>query len=875
MAGLRFLLRRFRALLHPQRVHDEIAEELSFHIDRRTEDNIRSGMPPEQAKQEAEKRFGRLTGIREQGYEVRGGRWIESFLQDAAYGLRVLRRNPVFTLTAVVTLALGIGLNTALFAILEGILLRPLPFDNPEQLFMVREKTGPESAMMRLSGPDFDDIHDQSRSFEKVSEILSYFTYTLTGEGEPRNVKCTAINADFFPMLGVHPLMGRLYTPEEYHIDGGNLVISYRFWKQQLGGDPHVIGRNLTMQGVSMPVIGVMPDLPDLYPETDVWAKIVPELEFMHWRQNKFLSVAGRLRPGVSRPQAEQELTALLRRASGQQADLAVTLSPLKDEVTGKVSTQLKIAMGAVLVLLLITCVNVMGLLLARVSERGVEVATRLSLGARPVRILRQFITENLLLVSMGSSLGLALAAVLIRMVRILNPGNLPRTTQVGLDGRVLGLTLLVTLILSMALAWGPASMFSRMSLNAMLKTGRAEARRPRSYRLLVISEIGCALMLLVAAGLLLRSLWRVEHVDPGFRSEHVLTTYLRTTHYSAEGGPFFNEILDRVANTPGVRAAAVADCLPASRAASARLQFDDRPNDPDRPVFADGCWTSASFFTTMGTSLEKGRLFTAGDNSTSPAVVIVNETLAREFWPGGNPIGKRIAVDYTGPGRRSTATARFREVVGVVADMKLRALDVPVHPALYMPFHQDETNHVYSGMNLFVQTAGEPVWLADTVRKQIHAFKPEQTVGNITTMDDVLAAGFSQRRFSVALLGSFAALALLLAAVGLYGAIAFSVSRRTREMGLRIALGATPRNLLALIVREALALAGIGVAAGLVLSLMCARVMTSLLFNVSAFDPLTFAVVGVLLILVAALASFAPARKAAFADPMDALRAE
>ena len=874
MPNFQFLVRRLKALWHPQRVHDEIAEEFSFHIEQRTQENVRRGMTPDEARHEAEHRFGHLTQIRERGYEVRGGGWVESFLKDIAFGVRVLRRKPAFTITAVITLALGIGVNAGLFAILESVLLRPLPYQDASQLFMVREQAGPDASITKLSGPDFDDIHDQNHSFEKVAEVLAYFSETLIGQGEPRNVKCTAITYDFFPLLSVKPVLGRLYTPQEYHIDGGGAVLSYRFWQQQFGGDPHVIGRVLKLGGGEVPILGIMPDMPDFLPETDIWLNIVPELEFMHWRQNKFLSVVGRLKPGTNRQIAEQELTAILRRAPGQ-SNVLVALEPLKDVVVGNSSTQLKIAMGAVLVVLLITCVNMMGLLLARAAERSSEVSMRLNLGASPARVLRQFVTENLVLVSIGTALGLGLAAILVRVVREFNFGNLPRVSRIDIDARVFLLSLLVTLALSLVFAWGPVSMFSRLNGNGAPKTGRAVAGRPRAFRLLVVAEMGCALVLLVAAGLLLRSLWLAEHVDPGFAGEHVLTTYLRTNYYEAAGARFYDDLIDTIGHTPGVENVAVADCVPGRGAATAQIKFDDRANDPARPVLADGCWASADFFKTMGARLERGRLFNAHDQASSPAVVIVNETFAREHWPGQDPLGKRIAVGYTGPGRRSTGAERLREVVGVVADMRLHALDVPVKAALYMPFKQDETYHDFASMSLFVRTSGNPVWFADTLRRQIHAVKPDQTLGIMASMDDVLSSGFSQRRFSLGLLGSFAALALLLAAVGLYGTIAFSVSQRTREMGVRVALGATRENLLTMIVREGLALAAAGIVLGICLSAVCTRAIASMLFKVGAFDPLTFIAVALVLVSVAATASYLPARRAATADPMEALRAE
>ena len=874
MPNFKFLFRRLQALWHPQRVHDEIAEEFLFHIEQRTQENVTRGMATDEARREAEQRFGHVTQIRERGYEVRGGGWAESFLKDFVFGVRVLRRKPAFTITAVITLALGIGVNAGLFAILESVLIRPLPYQDAGRLFMMREKAGPDALLTRLSGPDFDDIHDQSRSFDQVAELLPYFAETLIGQGEPRNVKCTGITYDFFPMLGIQPILGRLYTPQEYHIDGVGAVLSFRFWQQQLGGDPHVVGRVLNLGNGQTPILGVIPDMPDFLPDTDIWLNISPELEFMHWRQNKFLSVVGRLKTGTSRLAAEQELTAILRRAPGQ-ANVVVTLESLKDVVVGNSSTQLKIAMGAVLVVLLITCVNMMGLLLTRASERRGEVSMRLNLGASPARIMRQFVTENLMLVSIGTALGLGLAEMLVRVVRDANLGNLPRVSGIELDARVFLLALLVTLTLGVMFAWGPVSLFNKLNVNGPPQTGRTVAKRPRAFRLLVVSEMGCALVLLVAAGLLLRSLWLAEHVDPGFAGEHVLTTYLRTNYYEAEGARFYDDLLDRIGHTPGVENVAVADCVPGRGAATAQIKFDDRANDPARPVMVDGCWSSADFFKTMGVRLQRGRLFNVHDQASSPAVVIVNETFAREQWPGQDPLGKRVAVGYTGPGRRSTGAERLREVVGVVADMRLHALDVPVKAALYMPFKQDETYHDFASMSLFVRTSGNPVWSADTLRRQIHAVKPDQTLGVMATMDDVLSSGFSQRRFSLGLLGSFAALALLLAAVGLYGTIAFSVSQRTREMGVRVALGATPQNLLGMIVREGLVLAVAGIVLGICLSTVCTRAISSMLFRVSAFDPLTFVAVALVLVAVAATASYLPARRAASADPMEALRAE
>jgi len=870
MPSLNHLFRRLRALWRTDHIHSEIAEEMQFHIEQRTAENVRQGMPWEEAAREARQRFGNLTRIREQGYEVRGGGFIESVVQDVVYGMRVLGRNKAFAITAVLTLALGIGVNTAIFSVMETVLLHPLRFAEADRLFVVHE-TLPGQEMTAVSGPDFDDLHSQAHSFEKLAVIFGYFTFTWTGDVEPQNLRCVGMTEDLFPALGVQPIMGRLYGPDEYHVDGGPILISEKFWKEKLGGDPHVLGRTIRIQGGDVPIIGVMPQIPDFFPDTEIWAKIEPELGFMHWRQNKFLTLVGRLRPGVSPAQAKQELTTILRRAP-EQPQISAELVPLKDELVGKVSKQLAIVMGAVLLVLVITCVNVMYLLLTRTSGRATEMAMRLSLGAGRLRILRQFVTENLLLVGIGSGLGLVLAFNIVHFVRKFNVGNLPRGQQIGINGPVLGFMLAVTFLLSLALAWAPFNILGKLNISSALKSGKAAAG-PRHFRTLVISEVGCAVVLIVGAGLLVRSFWLVQHVDPGFAPDHALISYLRT-YEDVQRWTYYNSILERVSQLPGVQTAAVSDCVPGLTATNATIDFKDRPNDPANPVSIDGCWISPDFFTAIRAPLVQGRFFSAHDDDQAPPVVIVNKMLAQKFWPGENPVGKRIAVSYIGAGRRATI-GRFREVVGVIGDLKQRALDLPTNPVAYMEYHQDETNHVFAGMNLFVRTSGDPRWAADSVRAAIHAVNPDQPVTNVRTMEDVLSATLNPRRFSLGLLGSFAALALILSAIGVYGTIAYSLSRRTRELGVRSAIGATRGNLLAMIMKEGLWLIGIGVVGGIALSLLLTRAMSGLLFGISAADPVTMVTSSAVLISVAAAACFIPAWRASRADPVEALRAE
>jgi predicted permease len=873
MARLRYWFHRLQALWRSEQVHDEIAEEMRFHIEERTVENIRRGMSPEEARHAAEQKFGHLTQIREKGYELRGGGWAESLLQDLAYGVRLLRRRPGFTLAASLTLALGIGANTAVFSVMESVLLRPLPYEHAERLYMVREQT-PQEGNLRVSGPDFDDFSHQSRSFEFLSSSLPYFTFAGGVNGNPRTFTATGVDEQFFPALGVKPLMGRMYRPAEYHIDSCPMVVSNKFWREQLNSDPHVIGRVFKLADESCEIAGVMPDIPDLYPNVDIWAKMIPELEFMHWRQNKFLTVIGRLKPGVSPQQAEQEMTTILRRGEGS-AESSVRLLPLRNELVGKVRTQLTILMGAVLLVLVIVCVNVIYLLLARMSGRATEVAIRLSLGARPGRILRQLVTENLLLVAIGSGLGLVLAVNLVRMVRDYNLGALPRGQQIAMNGPVLVFGMAVAVFLSIALAWGPFTLLGRININAGLKGGRAIAGRPRYFRTLVLSEVCCATVLLVGAGLLVRSFWMVQHVDPGFLPDHLLTAYLRTNYFSVEGVAFYDRILDLVAHSPDVQSAAFADCYPATRASTATVNFSDRANEPANPTSVEGCWTSPDFFRSIGVPLIQGRVFSAHDGADAPPVVIINKALANKYWPGEDPLGKRLAVSYLGPGRRSTGQPRFREIVGVVGDVKQKALDLPALPALYMPFYQDETHHVNAAMNLFVRTTVDPRAVSATVRKLVSSVNPDQPVDRVRTMDDALFDTLAPRRFSLILLGSFAALALLLCAIGIYGTIAYALSQRTREFGVRIAVGASREDLLNMVMKEGMLLVGVGLALGGGLSVFFGRAMANLLFAISPFDPLAFAAAGAVLLLVAAAACFFPAWRAAGADPVQALRAD
>jgi predicted permease len=863
-----------RSLFQRERVDQELEEEVRGFLEMAAEEKMKQGMSRKEALRAVRLERGSLEVTKEIVHAARWESFVETCWQDLRFGLRMLRKSPGFTVVAVLTLALGIGANTAVFSVVESVLVRPLPFQDSERLFAIWAAEKDQPDRIGSSMPEFEDYKDQSHSFEYIANMLSGWTYTWTGQGEPRTVNCTGISYDFFPMLGVKPYLGRLYDPEEYHVDGVQVVISQRFWKEQLGSDPHVIGRILNLDGTAQTVIGVMPPVPDLFPETDVWAKMVPDFRWMRMRGNKFLDLFGRLKPGVTRGQAEQELTAILRRGPGESSEVSVHLVPLKDELTGNVRSQLQIVTAAVALVLLITCANVAYLLLARSSKRQSEIALRVSLGAGKGRLLRQFITENLVLASLGGVAGLVFAVGGARVSDRVS--NLPRSASIGVDAYALFFALSITVLTGLLVALAPSTAFSRVDLIARLKAGRQEAGSvggPRS-RLLLVSEISLAVVLSVAAGLLLRSFRQAEHLDPGFRPDHILTTYLRNNDGRA-GRLFFPKLVERTSELPGVSAAALGKCMPGVSAPTATLVFSDRPNNPLHVPSVEACWISSDFFKAIGTRLVQGRFFTMHDDANSPAVVIVNQALAESYWPGQNPIGMQIGVDYVGAGRNIADAPRFREVVGIVANIKQRGLDRPAEPSLYTPYLQDETDHAFAGFNLFVRTIGPPTSLAGTVRVLVHSLRSDQPIDAMQTMNDALFRALAPRRLSLVLVGSFAGLALLLSAIGIFGMIAYAVSQRTHEFGVRMALGARRRDVLQMVLGAGFKIVATGVFVGIGASLALTPFMRSLLYAVGPNDPLTFAVIPLLFALVALAACYIPALRATRVDPMVALRYE
>lgn len=807
---------------------------------------------------------------------------VDHLLADLRYAWRGMRRSPGFYTIAVLMLALGIGINAAIFSVFAHVLLAPLRFSDPGNLYVVSSHAASLGDARRLaSGPDFRDFRDSGTTLSQVAAAIGYFSESWTGDGAPRVLKCTGPTQQFFTVMGIRPIMGRLYTPAEYSVlDSNSVLISSKFWKEQLSSDPHVIGRLITIGGASQTIVGVLPTMADLYPDTDVWLTLTtePAWPFMNWRANKFLDVVARLKPGVTRSVAEQQLTSILRRGEGEPNDIQVQLTPLKDFIVGPVTKQLSIIMAAVALVLLVTCMNTAALLLSRAVKRSPELALRLGLGASRGRIRQQLLVEGLLLSAVGGGLGLAFASMSVGLVKQIPGLALPRLDGLHLNVPAVSVSIGLVGLTSVLLAILPASVLSGLDLSAGFRSGRTETGKAqrRPFSALIVAEIACAVVLTVCAGLLVRSLMRVQSVDLGFEPTKVLSAYLRTTYFGPEGYSFWRSVLGGVASLPGATSAAASDCMPGAHAMGAALSFDDRPNDPAHAPSAEGCWISADFFRTLGASLVRGRYFSDHDDQNAAPVVIINTEAARRFFPGQDPIGKHITVNYLALGSRNNRPPPPREVVGVVANVRQRALDLPSEPAIYMPYTQDDTNHVLASMNLFVRSAGgDPGLLANSVRGKIQSLYPNQPIERIAVVREVVSRTLAQRTYSVGLMTAFASLALLLCGLGIYGVISYVTAQRTREFGIRMALGASRQDVLRNVLRQGGSLVALGVALGVGMSLLVTRALSQLLFETTPLDPEIFFSAVFLLGAIGVLACLLPGIRAAQLDPRAALNME
>jgi putative ABC transport system permease protein len=804
---------------------------------------------------------------------------METLFKDIRYGTRSLLKRPGFTLIALVTLALGIGANTAIFSVVNGVLWRPLPYQTPKQLVMVWENHQGRGGPVKewLSPSDFDDWRDQNGVFSYLSAMNDWGP-TLTGRDEPEQLSGAAVSHDMFTLLGVEPSMGRSFRPEEDQTGAPNVVVlSHELWQRRFGSDQNIVGKSISLNEENYTVIGVMPagfTFP-VIPNTELWRTLRPTINPACQRGCLVLRAIGRLKPESSFAGAQVDLNTIAARLTSQYPDsnskVGATLVPLQEQLIGSMKRPLLVLLGAVAFVLLIACANVANLMLARAATREREIALRAALGASRFRVIRQLATESTLLACAGGALGLLLAFWLLRLLVSLSPLGAPRFDEIRIDGYVLGFTVLVAVLTGLIFGLAPALQISKPDLNNSLKdTGKGVPGGSGGGRLrsaLVIAEMALALILLIGSGLLMKSFVLLERVDPGFNPDHVVTlrVFLNKTHYPAmpQVLNLYSQLLDREKAVSGAQAVAAISTLPLSgNETDTSFLIEGRPQPPpnQQPV----AWynsVSPDYFRAMEMRVLKGRTFTDHDDDKSPLVVIISETMARRYWPNEEPLGKRLGH---GPDR-------WREVVGVVKDVKHFGLDADTPPTMYFPMRQVPAR----GMNLVVRSSGDPSNLAPAVRTQVWVDDKNLAIANLTTMKDLVSSSITQQRFILLLLGCFAALALLLAAIGIYGVMSYAVTQRTHEIGIRMALGARRGDVLKLVVRNGITLALIGIAIGLVLAFALTRLMASLLFGVTPTDPMTFASVSAGLVIVALVACFIPARRATKVDPLVALRYE
>jgi len=816
---------------------------------------------------------------------------MQTFWQDIRYGFRMLLKHPGVPAVAVITLALGIGANTAIFSVVSAVMLRPLPYHNPDRLVALWESS-PERGPKRVTPANFFDWQKQNTTFAAMAPF-GFSTMTLTGDGEPEQMLGTRAGAGYFGVVGVEPILGRSFLAEEHEPGKGNVVIlGHDFWQRRFGGNQEILNKAITLDGKSYTVVGVMPA--GIFP---VWATTAGKISFdsteqqfwvpmsfnAQWANNRsahVLGVVGRLKENVTVEQARAEMNTIGARLEQEYAankGEGIVVNPFMHEVVGNVRPALFTLLGAVGVVLLIACANIAGLLLAQHATRSKEVAIRAALGAGRARLVRQFVIEGLLLSLAGTAAGILLARISIDAIVKLEPARFPRFNQTQLDLPVLGFTVVLSLVTCLLFGLIPAWQASKPDLQATLEQGHRVAgpgvRRQRFRQLLVVFQISMAVVLVASAGLLVKSYWRLLQVDPGFRPERVLKASLTLPPAKYENAQqinaFYSQLIERVAALPEVESAAIAYDHPLEANWIDVFTIVGRPDNTEagsanfHPVGWD-------YFRTVGTPLVSGRQFTAQDDPDHPGAVIVNEAFVRKYFPHEPPLGRQLRLS---PPARIWNNQRLTtfEIVGVARDVKSAGLSGESEPAYYVP----ATQAPLPDMNVMVRTRNDPTAFVPTLRNAVLQLDPNQPITSVATMDEIMASSIAQRRLSMLLMGLFGVLALLLAAVGIYGLLSYAVAQRTQEMGIRMALGARMTDVLTLVLKQGVALILIGEAVGLVGAFALTRLMRTLLFGVTPTDVPTFAVVAAVLTVVALLACYLPARRATKVDPLVALRYE
>jgi predicted permease len=895
------LWNRFRslweAIFHRTRVESEMDAELRFHIAAYAEDLMRAGVSREEATRRARIEFGGIERVKEEGREARGARLLDELAQDLRYGARMFRKSLGFTAVAVLTLALGIGANTAIFSVVNAVLLSPLPYANAHRLVLVKELLPNLSAEpFNVSGPDIAEIQKLNHVFEGVGGFRVW-TYEFSGRGEPARVTANRISSDLFDVLGVQPVLGRVFDSQEEQFGHQVVVLSYGFWLRQFGGQHNVLGQALNLDRKPYTIVGVMPQS-FVFPlsgmmqgaAADLWVPLgLSKEELADFGDNFSYTVVGKLKPEVQEGQVNADLQLVARGvletykqwsrdANSPLGDfrLGMVSVPLRDEVTGPLKPMLLMLLGAVGFVLLIACVNVANLLMMRSVGRQKEMAVRLAIGAGRFRLLRQFLVEGILLAFTGGGLGLAIAVWFKEVLVAHMPANIPQFHAVEIDWTVLLFSFLLVTLAGLAFSALPTLWASRTDFNPLLQeSGRGNSQGPDHHRMrsaFVIIEVALSVMLLVGAGLMVRSFQRVLNTNPGFRPEHVLTASVDlppTESYSQNEkvASFYKQLMEKLHQTPGIASAGGSTDLPLLGGWTHTFTVEGYQPPPGPELSLDNhSVIYGDYLQTMGIPLLRGRYFTEQDGPKSTSVLIVSESLAQKYWPGQDPLGKRLKW---GPPESKDP---WLTVVGVVGDVKQGALETAADAHTYEPYAQ---LGVPLSLRIAVRGEGDLAGLAADVRAAVWSIDRQLALGSVRTMDEVISRSTASRRFSLALLGSFAALALVLAAIGIYAVLAYSVARRTHEIGVRMALGARSGDVIRLVLGQGLRVTGIGIVFGVAGALVLTRFLRSLLYEVQPTDPGTFVGALLLLVSVALAASYLPARRAVRVDPMVALRYE
>jgi predicted permease len=883
---------RLRALFRRSAEETELNEELRFHSERQVEKYRLSGMTEEEARRRARLMFGGHEQVKEDCREARGTSFVENARQDVRYAMRQLRANPTFAIVIVLTLALSIGANSAIFSVIDSVLIQSLPYRQPEKLVRIF-LTNATFPKFPLNPFDFRDFRARSKSFDGLA-AFTRGDMQLSGSGEPVRLNGFGITSGYFRVLGLTPELGREFdTKAEIPGNGLQVILSDRLWRGRFGGAPDIIGRKITLNAQPFTVVGVMPPgtahpgneyQPLAYGEdVDAWWPFAFEGDPSN-RGSHYLEGIGRLKRDVSLEQAHAELNALmtqLGREHGGDIGWRVLVVPLDSEIVGASRPLLLVLLGAVGMVLLIACANAANLMLTRAAARQREIAVRVALGAQRSRIVRQLLTESLLIACVGGALGLAMALVGVKVLVSLLPANFPRAHDIHVSAPVFLFTLLVSVATGVLFGLAPALQASRTDPREGLhKGGRAATGTGHQNRLrnaLVVSEVGLACVLLIGAGLMLRSLLNLMHLDPGFQQEHVLTAKLSLPHerYKAPESilHFFDELPRGLQPLPGVQSVGLGSDLPwTGYDDNTGFTIEGKQPPPHEEFHARYHTATPDYFRALGTPLLRGRFFTDAEKKDAPSVIVINHEMAERYWPGEDAIGKRITF-ADNPKDKDWFT-----VVGIVGDVKDQPNSPGAEPAFWwsaleVPFLFP--NLQVPSLSLVVRADSDPQLLVDAIRNQIARLDPALAVADVQTMDRIVTASVATPRFAFILVGLFGGLAILLAAIGTYGVIAYSVSQRTSEFGLRMALGARQFDVLWLVLVQAAKLILLGTAIGVLLALMLARGVKSLIYDVSPADPLTFTAIGFAVVAIALFACYIPARKATEADPMVALRAE